>query len=183
MIHKTCRLYISQNTENLPIAPVQNPLILPILSLRSQNLPIISEEGNANSYPVDISQGYASTVLLSIVPEKGIHPTNIPTSHEFRQSLNKLVVSAAEELNVMSTYAEPLWIPCDADGATRVLNEVEYLSTFPYIFGSPPLGYTCETSRLTGRVLLSPHTVAQYSNGCGKYKSLQYHHAMCQCSY
>ncbi|KAK1361961.1 hypothetical protein POM88_046435 [Heracleum sosnowskyi] len=146
---------ISPDPQNLPIAPMQNPPILSILSHRSQNLPIISEEGNAYSDPADRSQGCASTSINR--SGEGIHPINVPTSPEFRQSLIELVVSAAEELKVMSMNAETLWTPSSADGETCVLNEVEYLSTFPNIFGSPRLGYTCEASRhIAGRVLLSP---------------------------
>ncbi|XP_074373879.1 homeobox-leucine zipper protein MERISTEM L1-like [Apium graveolens] len=119
------------------------------------NLPLISNVGNANSYPVDQGPGPASTSFTSFV--KGVHSINVPTTDDFRQSLIELVVLAAGELKAMSMYMEPLWnSSTGVDGTTSVLNEEEYRSRLPDNFGPMRPGYTCEASRHTSRVLMSP---------------------------
>ncbi|XP_074336595.1 homeobox-leucine zipper protein PROTODERMAL FACTOR 2-like [Apium graveolens] len=141
---------VSPSPQNLPIASQS----LPMISQNSQNLPVISETGNANTYPVDLDPAYANTSMISF--RDGIQSMNVPTSHEFNKSLKELVVLAAEELKVLSMSAKPVWISSSADGATGVLNEAEYLSTFHDNFGAARLGYICEASRHIDRVLMSP---------------------------
>lgn len=141
---------ISPNPQNLPIVSQS----IPMISQNSQNLPVISKIGNANLYPINLGPGYANTSITSF--RDGTQSINVPTSHEIRQSLKELVVLATEELKVLSMSAEPMWISSSVDGTTGMLNEAEYLSTFPNYFGPARLGYTCEASRHIDRVLMSP---------------------------
>ncbi|KAK1384112.1 START domain-containing protein [Heracleum sosnowskyi] len=145
---------IPQNPQNLPIISWQNPESCRIISQNPGNLPITSEARNANPNPVDLGIRYASTSITC--SGEGINSIDVPCSHQFRQSLNWLVVSAAEELKVLSMSMEPVWISSSADGATSVLNVVEYQSRFPNNFGPKRLGYRCEASRHISRVLMSP---------------------------
>ncbi|KAK1361605.1 hypothetical protein POM88_046079 [Heracleum sosnowskyi] len=153
-------------SQNLAIAPLQIPQNLPVISQNPQDLPIISQNpqnvavmskpNNSNSYPVDQGLENASTSIASI--GEGINLINavVPTSDEFRKSLMELVVSSAEEVKVMAMAAERLWSSNSADGATGMLNEVEYHTMFPNNFGPTRLGYKCEASRDIARVSLHP---------------------------
>ncbi|KAK1397446.1 hypothetical protein POM88_007309 [Heracleum sosnowskyi] len=157
---------IFQNPQNHTIIPMQNPRNLPVISQNRQHLPVISrnpqyvpmitEADKANSKPVDdIGLRYARTSTTS--SGKGINLTSaVQTSDESRQSLKKLVVSAADELKVMAMATGPLWISSIADGTDSMLNEVEYLAMFPNNFGPTRLGYTWEGSRHIAKVSLNP---------------------------
>ncbi|MBA0694654.1 hypothetical protein Goari_004931, partial [Gossypium aridum] len=57
----------------------------------------------------------------------------------------ELAVAAMEELIRMAQSGEPLWVP--GDNSTDVLNEDEYLRTFPRGIGPKPLGLRSEASR------------------------------------
>lgn len=147
---------IYENPQNLPTATIQNPKSIPIMSQNSQNRPSISIAGNANSYPVDLGLGLGHASTRNTSFGEGIHSINVPTSNDFRKSLNELVVLAAEEFKVMSMFVEQVWLSRGADGTTTMLNEVEYHSTFPDNFGPIRLGYICEASRHSSTVLMSP---------------------------
>lgn len=58
----------------------------------------------------------------------------------------ELAVAAMEELVRMAQMGEPLWLPT-LDGTSMVLNESEYLRTFPHGMGPRPAGFKLEVSR------------------------------------
>ena len=63
----------------------------------------------------------------------------------------ELAVAAMEELIRMAQMGEPLWMT-SLDG-TCVLNEDEYIRTFPQGIGPIPAGFKCEASRETAVVI------------------------------
>ncbi|XVF03064.1 hypothetical protein REPUB_Repub04eG0228600 [Reevesia pubescens] len=66
----------------------------------------------------------------------------------------ELAVAAMEELVRMAQMGEPLWIT-SLDGTTSVLNEEEYVRTFPRGIGPKPTGFKCEASRETVVVIMN----------------------------
>lgn len=66
----------------------------------------------------------------------------------------ELAVAAMEELIRMAQIGEPLWMT-SLDGATSVLNEEEYIRTFPRGIGPKPTGFKCEASRETAVVIMN----------------------------
>ncbi|XP_062150819.1 homeobox-leucine zipper protein HDG2 isoform X2 [Alnus glutinosa] len=65
----------------------------------------------------------------------------------------ELAVAAMEELIRMAQMGEPLWMT-DHDGAS-ILNEDEYIRTFPRGIGPRPTGFKCEASRETAVVIMN----------------------------
>lgn len=57
----------------------------------------------------------------------------------------ELAVAAMEELMRMAQAGEPLWVP--GEHSAEILNEDEYLRTFPRGIGPKPLGFKSEASR------------------------------------
>ncbi|XP_042477229.1 homeobox-leucine zipper protein ROC2-like isoform X2 [Macadamia integrifolia] len=66
----------------------------------------------------------------------------------------ELAVAAMEELIRMAQLGEPLWLP-GPDGATEILNEDEYIRTFPRGIGPKPFGLKTEASRETAVVIMN----------------------------
>ncbi|KAK3031877.1 hypothetical protein RJ639_035647 [Escallonia herrerae] len=67
----------------------------------------------------------------------------------------ELAVAAMEELTRMAQMGEPLWLP-PIDGATvTMLNEEEYMRSFPRGIGPKPAGFKCEVSRETVVVIMN----------------------------
>ncbi|OMO75503.1 hypothetical protein CCACVL1_16147 [Corchorus capsularis] len=66
----------------------------------------------------------------------------------------ELAVAAMEELIRMAQMGEPLWMT-SLDGTTSVLNEEEYIRTFPRGIGPKPTGFKCEASRETAVVIMN----------------------------
>ena len=66
----------------------------------------------------------------------------------------ELAVAAMEELVRMAQMGEPLWVT-SLDGTTSVLNEEEYIRTFPRGIGPKPTGFKCEASRETAVVIMN----------------------------
>ncbi|KAK2988028.1 hypothetical protein RJ640_011291 [Escallonia rubra] len=67
----------------------------------------------------------------------------------------ELAVTAMEELTRMAQMGEPLWLP-PIDGATvTMLNEEEYMRSFPRGIGPKPAGFKCEASRETVVVIMN----------------------------
>ncbi|KAF4382639.1 hypothetical protein F8388_015467 [Cannabis sativa] len=66
----------------------------------------------------------------------------------------ELAVAAMEELIRMAQMGEPLWMT-SLDGASAVLNEDEYVRTFPRGIGPKPAGFKCEASRETAVVIMN----------------------------
>lgn len=66
----------------------------------------------------------------------------------------ELAVAAMEELVRMAQMGEPLWMT-GLDGSTAVLNEEEYVRSFPRGIGPKPSGFSCEASRATAVVIMN----------------------------
>ncbi|KAI4334105.1 hypothetical protein L6164_018837 [Bauhinia variegata] len=66
----------------------------------------------------------------------------------------ELAVAAMEELVRMAQMSEPLWMTT-LDGSTAMLNEDEYIRTFPRGIGPKPTGFKCEASRETALVIMN----------------------------
>lgn len=66
----------------------------------------------------------------------------------------ELAVAAMEELTGMAQMGEPLWLTT-LDGAANVLNEDEYVRSFPRGIGPKPNGFKCEASRETCVVIMN----------------------------
>ncbi|KAK9008499.1 hypothetical protein V6N11_075390 [Hibiscus sabdariffa] len=66
----------------------------------------------------------------------------------------ELAVAAMEELVRMAQMDEPLWI-ASLDGTTCMLNEEEYVRTFPSGIGPKPTGFKCEASRETAVIIMN----------------------------
>ena len=66
----------------------------------------------------------------------------------------ELAVAAMEELTRMAQMGEPLWMTT-LDGSTHMLNEDEYLRTFPRGIGPKPSGFKCEASRESAVVIMN----------------------------
>ncbi|XP_047148734.1 homeobox-leucine zipper protein HDG2-like isoform X2 [Vigna umbellata] len=66
----------------------------------------------------------------------------------------ELAVAAMEELIGMAQMGDPLWLTT-LDGTTTVLNEDEYIRSFPRGIGPKPAGFNCEASRETAVVIMN----------------------------
>ncbi|KAA3483537.1 Homeobox-leucine zipper protein HDG2 [Gossypium australe] len=66
----------------------------------------------------------------------------------------ELAVAAMEELVKMAQMGEPLWMT-SLDGTTCMLNEEEYIRTFPSGIGPKPTGFKCEASKETTVVIMN----------------------------
>ncbi|KAE9593060.1 putative transcription factor & lipid binding HD-SAD family [Lupinus albus] len=66
----------------------------------------------------------------------------------------ELAVAAMEELIGMAQMGEPLWLTTP-DGTKIVLNEDEYIRSFPRGIGPKPNGFKCEASRETTVVIMN----------------------------
>ncbi|XP_019447749.1 PREDICTED: homeobox-leucine zipper protein HDG2-like isoform X1 [Lupinus angustifolius] len=66
----------------------------------------------------------------------------------------ELAVAAMEELIGMAQLGEPLWLTT-LDGSTTMLNEDEYVRSFPRGIGPKPNGFKCEASRETAVVIMN----------------------------
>ncbi|XP_027926435.1 homeobox-leucine zipper protein HDG2-like [Vigna unguiculata] len=66
----------------------------------------------------------------------------------------ELAVAAMEELIGMAQMGDPLWLTT-LDGTTTVLNEDEYIRSFPRGIGPKPAGFKCEASRETAVVIMN----------------------------
>ncbi|CAN6690058.1 unnamed protein product [Malus baccata var. baccata] len=68
----------------------------------------------------------------------------------------ELAVAAMEELIRMAEAGDPLWVPGDHNSIHQeILNEDEYLRTFPRGIGPKPLGLKSEASRETALVIMN----------------------------
>ncbi|PON64301.1 Octamer-binding transcription factor [Parasponia andersonii] len=66
----------------------------------------------------------------------------------------ELAIAAMEELIMMAQMGEPLWMT-SLDGASVVLNEEEYIRTFPRETGPKAAGFKCEASREASVVIMN----------------------------
>ncbi len=77
---------------------------------------------------------------------------NTPTEAD-KPMIIELAVAAMEELIRMAQMGEPLWMT-NLDG-TSIINEDEYIRTFPRGIGPRPTGFKCEASRETSVVIMN----------------------------
>lgn len=82
-----------------------------------------------------------------------IRSISAPTEAD-KPMIIELAVAAMEELTRMAQMGEPLWMT-SLDGSTHVLNEDEYLRTFPRGIGPKPSGFKCEASRESAVVIMN----------------------------
>ncbi|XP_023534533.1 homeobox-leucine zipper protein HDG2-like [Cucurbita pepo subsp. pepo] len=82
-----------------------------------------------------------------------IRSISAPTEAD-KPMIIELAVAAMEELTRMAQLGEPLWMT-SLDGSTNVLNEDEYLRTFPRGIGPKPSGFKCEASRESAVVIMN----------------------------
>jgi homeobox-leucine zipper protein len=65
----------------------------------------------------------------------------------------ELAVAAMEELIGMAQMGDPLWLPTLEGGS--ILNEEEYVRSFPRGIGPKPAGFKCEASRESSVVIMN----------------------------
>lgn len=82
-----------------------------------------------------------------------LRPISAPSEAD-KPMIIELAVAAMEELIRMAQMGEPLWMT-SLDGASAVLNEEEYVRTFPRGIGPKPAGFKCEASRETAVVIMN----------------------------
>lgn len=82
-----------------------------------------------------------------------LRPISAPSEAD-KPMIIELAVAAMEELIRMAQMGEPLWMT-SLDGASALLNEDEYVRTFPRGIGPKPAGFKCEASRETAVVIMN----------------------------
>lgn len=122
--------------------PVVNyPLLSPPVPPRPLELGV----GNFGGQPGMGGEMYGAADLLRSI--------NTPTEAD-KPMIIELAVAAMEELFRMAQMGEPLWMT-SLDGTTSVLNEEEYVRTFPRGIGPKPTGFKCEASRESAVVIMN----------------------------
>ncbi|KAL5578929.1 hypothetical protein UlMin_011371 [Ulmus minor] len=81
-----------------------------------------------------------------------LRSVSVPTEAD-KPIIVELAVAAMEELIRMAHTGDPLWVPGENSG--EVLNEDEYLRTFPRGIGPKPLGMKSEASRQSAVVIMN----------------------------
>ncbi|XP_062088970.1 homeobox-leucine zipper protein MERISTEM L1-like [Humulus lupulus] len=114
----------------------------------------ISGVGNFGSQSGFVGEMFGATGDL-------LRSVSVPTEAD-KPIIVELAVAAMEELIRMAQAGDPLWVPADNSNATstattEILNEDEYLRTFPRGIGPKPLGMKSEASRETTVVIMN-HT-------------------------
>ncbi|KAF4372505.1 hypothetical protein F8388_027178 [Cannabis sativa] len=117
----------------------------------------ISGVGNFGSQSGFVGEMFGATGDL-------LRSVSVPTEAD-KPIIVELAVAAMEELIRMAQAGDPLWIPAHHDNnsisggnnSTEILNEDEYLRTFPRGIGPKPLGMKSEASRETNVVIMN-HT-------------------------
>ncbi|XP_021907367.1 homeobox-leucine zipper protein HDG2-like [Carica papaya] len=120
------------------------------------NYPLLSSP--APSRPLDLAVGNFGGQQAGIGGEMygagDLMRSFAPPAEADKPMIIELAVAAMEELIRMAQMGEPLWMIA-LDGATSVLNEEEYMRTFPRGIGLKPAGYKCEASRETSVVIMN----------------------------
>ncbi|KAF3443703.1 hypothetical protein FNV43_RR13393 [Rhamnella rubrinervis] len=83
----------------------------------------------------------------------------------------ELAVAAMEELIRMAQMGEPLWMT-SLDGTTTVLNEEEYIRTFPRGIGPKPTGFKCEASRESADVIMNHINLVEILMDVGQWSTV-----------
>lgn len=78
---------------------------------------------------------------------------NAPTEAD-KPMIIELAVAAMEELVRIAQMGEPLWT-VSLDGTSSILDEDEYIRTFPRGIGPKPSGFKCEASRENAVVIMN----------------------------
>lgn len=86
----------------------------------------------------------------------------------------ELAVAAMEELIRMAQMGEPLWMT-NHDGAS-ILNEDEYIRTFPRGIGPRPTGFKCEASRETAVVIMNHISLVEILMDAVRFNYLTLYH-------
>ncbi|XP_030929411.1 homeobox-leucine zipper protein HDG2 [Quercus lobata] len=121
--------------------PVVNyPLLSPPVPTRPLDLGV----GSFGGQPGIGGEMYGAGDLLRTI--------NAPTEAD-KPMIIELAVAAMEELIRMAKMGEPLWMT-NLDG-TSMINEDEYIRTFPRGIGPRPSGFKCEASRETAVVIMN----------------------------
>ncbi|KAM5588631.1 homeobox-leucine zipper protein PROTODERMAL FACTOR 2 [Rosa sericea] len=113
---------------------------------RSLDLAVGSFGASQSGY---VGEMYGSGDLLRSV--------SVPTDAD-KPLIVELAVAAMEELIRMAQAGDPLWVPAhDNSSSTHhdILNEDEYLRTFPRGIGPKPLGLKSEASRESALVIMN----------------------------
>lgn len=87
-------------------------------------------------------------------PGDFLRTVSVPSEAD-KPMIVELAVAAMEELTRTAQAGEPLWVA--GDNSTDILNEDEYLRTFPRGIGPKPLGLKSEASRESAVVIMN-HT-------------------------
>ncbi|XP_050288664.1 homeobox-leucine zipper protein MERISTEM L1-like isoform X2 [Quercus robur] len=82
----------------------------------------------------------------------------------------ELAVAAMEELVRMAQAGEPLWV--SSDNSTEILNEEEYLRTFPRGIGPKPLGLKTEASRESVVVIMNHISLVEILMDVNRWSSV-----------
>lgn len=84
-----------------------------------------------------------------------LRSVSVPTEAD-KPMIVELAVAAMEELIRMAQAGDPLWVPGDHTSPHQeILNEDEYLRTFPRGIGPKPLGLNSEASRESALVIMN----------------------------
>uniref|UniRef100_A0A2N9IRK2 START domain-containing protein n=1 Tax=Fagus sylvatica TaxID=28930 RepID=A0A2N9IRK2_FAGSY len=82
----------------------------------------------------------------------------------------ELAVAAMEELVRMAQSGDPLWV--SSDNSTEILNEEEYLRTFPRGIGPKPLGLKTEASRESVVVIMNHVSLVEILMDVNRWSSV-----------
>lgn len=103
--------------------------------------------GNFGAQPGFVGEMFGSSCDL-------LRSVTVPTEAD-KPVIVELAVAAMEELVRMAQTGDPLWVP--GDNSSEMLNEDEYLRSFPRGIGPKPLGMKSEASRESAVVIMN-HT-------------------------
>lgn len=117
--------------------------------------PLLPPHGLPRSLELGVGNfGHQSSIVSEIFGDNDFLRSVSGPSDADKPVIIELAVAAMEELIRMAHAGEPLWIP-SADNSRDILNEDEYLRTFPRGIGPKPLGLKSEASRESTVVIMN----------------------------
>ncbi|XP_047310567.1 homeobox-leucine zipper protein PROTODERMAL FACTOR 2-like [Impatiens glandulifera] len=121
--------------------------------------PMLPYTNGPISRPIDIGvEGFGPPPAGMMVNMYGagdlLRPISGPTEAD-KPMIIELAVAAMEELIRMAQAGEPLWLSSNPENNPEVLNEEEYLRTFPRGIGPKPVGMKSEASRESAIVIMN----------------------------
>jgi len=123
----------------------------PLTSSFSSHVPSRSLDlgvGNFGTQPGFVGEMYGSSSDF-------LRTVSVPTEAD-KPMIVELAVAAMEELIRMAQDGDPLWVPGDHNSIQKeILNEDEYLRTFPRGIGPKILGLKSEASRESELVIMN----------------------------